>query len=189
MQSAMRHTQSIAPLIDKNKNIYIGRPGHFYSPWDGDGKAWPVGYIIGEFNNKELKLSWEKFPIAQTIRLYIDPFKQMDNKALLAIENCSSEHARQLNGILEGKWQWQEKKHRGVFMGYYDLASDDFDQLIKSILNVFIDDILVTPSDADKMQKKYGFNRGVFYARKLLSDEDIFKEFIDRIIKATEKTQ
>ncbi len=174
-------------IINIDENTHIGRPGHLYSLWDGDGKAWPTGYIIGEFIGNNLNLSWIGFPIAQTVRLFIDPFKQKNSKALMVIENCPLDQSVKISEILAG--EWQDQKYRGVFKGYVDLASDGLVKLVKDILNVFIDDIFVTPSDSYGMKKKYGYSRGVFSAKTLLSDEDIFKEFFDRIKKASNKTQ
>ncbi|HLR42797.1 MAG TPA: metallophosphoesterase family protein [Pseudogracilibacillus sp.] len=56
-------------LIEKiDENIKLGRPGHIYSYWDGDGKAWPTGGIIGEFNGNNLTLGQTLFPVPQTLR-------------------------------------------------------------------------------------------------------------------------
>ena len=61
--------------------------------------------------------------------------------------------------------------------------------IVEKILHVFQDDIFVTPSDSKKMKKKYGYSRGVFTAKTLLSDPVIFEEFLERIINASSKTQ
>jgi len=178
------------PVIEKvDRNMFVGRPGHLYSLWDGDGKAWPVGAIIGEFRNKDLKLSWFPFPVAQTVRLFIDPHNSVNNKPLIIIENCSYEKSRSISSLIEGKWI--DQNYRGIFKGILDQEMDylELGVIIEKILHVFQDDIFVTPSDSQKMKKKYGYSRGVFTAKTLLSDPVIFEEFLERIIKASSKTQ
>ena len=44
-------------------------------------------------------------------------------------------------------------------------------------------------SDSYKMKKKYGYSRGVFRAKTLLSDPELFDEYFERIFKASKKTQ
>lgn len=178
------------PKIEKvDNNMYVGRPGHLYSLWDGDGKAWPVGAIIGDFADNELKFSWHPFPIAQTVRLFLDPHNSKDHKTSLIIENCTLEKGRSISDIIEGNWI--DQCYRGIFRGLVDHGLDNFElsSVIKKILAVFPDDIFVTPSDPYKMKKKYGYSRGVFTAKTLLSDPAIFQEFLERIIKASSKTQ
>ena len=139
------------PKIEKvERNMLIGRPGHLYSLWDGDGKAWPVGAIIGEFSNKELKLSWHPFPVAQTVRLFIDTHNSMDNKASIIIENCRYEKSRLISSFIEGKWI--DQNYRGMFKGIIEQRMDNLELgvIIKKILSVFIEDIFVTPSDSHR---------------------------------------
>ena len=167
--------------------VYLGRPGHLYSIWDGDGKAWPVGGIIGEFIDNQLQLGWLEFPFPQTVRIYVDPYQRQNNKELFVIENCSSENGIKVSEILEG--EWSNQNFRGIFTGYYDLETCKLNILIKEILKIFINDIFVTPSDSSGMKKKYGHSRAVFTAKTLLSNEELFNEYIDRIIKASDKTQ
>ena len=100
-------------------NVYLGRPGHLYSLWDGDGKAWPVGGIIGEFREDQIHLEWLEFPFPQTVRIYIDPFQLEDNKELLVIENCSFEKGNKISEIIEG--EWSDQKYRGVYKSHIDI--------------------------------------------------------------------
>lgn len=95
----------------------MSRPGHIYSIWDGDGKAAPVGAIIGEFKDNNLYLNWIDFPVQQTIRLYIDSFQKKDGKSLLCIENCSEANSKKVSEIYEGVWS--DEKYRGIFKGYF----------------------------------------------------------------------
>lgn len=180
------HSYSIETV---KQNMYIGRPGHLYSLWDGNGKAWPVGGIIGEFRNNKLVLTWKPFPVPQTVRLFLDPHRSYDGKTPVVIENCSYDKGLLVKRFLEGKWVYQN--FRGEFVGFIRQGMDNLElmSIIKNILTVFTDDIFVTPSDSGKMKKKYGYSRGVFSANTLLSDPLIFEEFIERSSKASKKTQ
>ena len=71
---------------------------------DGDRKAWPVGAIIGEFGDNGLQLSWHPFPVAQTVRLFLDPHNSKEHKTPLIIENCTFEKSRSISDIIEGSW-------------------------------------------------------------------------------------
>lgn len=170
------------------RNIYIGRPGHLYSLWDGDGKAWPVGTIIGEFIGGDLELSWHPFIQAQTVRLFIDRFTGTDQSALV-IENCTYDKGQKISCLVEG--EWVDQKFRGVFKGQLnsDIESTYLSTLIREILEIFPNEIFVTPSDSYKMKKKYEYSRGVFRAKTLLSDPELFDEYFERIFKAAKKTQ
>lgn len=170
------------------RNIYIGRPGHLYSLWDGNGKAWPVGAIIGEFLDGDLELSWHPFTQAQTVRLFIDPFTGTDQNNLV-IENCTYERGHKVARLVEG--EWVDQKYRGIFKGHLNLEikTPYLAELIREILEIFPNEIFVTPSDSNKMKKKYGYSRGVFRAKTLLSDPELFDEYFERIFKASKKTQ
>jgi len=168
-------------------NIYLGRPGHLYSIWDGDGKAWPVGGIIGNFIEDRVQLNWLPFPVPQTIRIYIDRLKLKDNKSMLVIENCSPDKAKRVKKIIMG--EWEDQNYRGVFTGYIDGEKDDIYHIIERLSRIFINDIFVTPSDSGKMKKKYGYNRIAVSAETLLKDKMLFHEYVERIYKASEKTQ
>lgn len=176
------------PCIEKvSDNTYIGRPGHLYSIWDGNGKAWPVGAILGNFNDNSLSLEWIPFPVTQTMRLYIDKFKlNINNDILFGVENCTEENGMRLNELCKGEWEFVQS--RGVFQGHYSPEKLPTEELIKGILRLFVDDIFVTPSDPDIMRKKYGFNRASFTAKSLLKDENIFAEFVERVFRVSEKT-
>jgi len=173
--------------IDSYGEIFRGRPGHLYSLWDGNGKAWPARAIVGEFIANELLLSLIEFPSPQTVRLYTDPHRVERNKIPLVIENCSLIEADILSKMISGKWE--DQIFRGVYRGFYDKENEDLEILVRKILEVFSCAIFVTPSDSKKMKKKYGYSRGVFKAKTLLSNQLLFDEFIDRIPKATNKTQ
>lgn len=168
-------------------DIQIGRPGHLYSLWDGNGKAWPVGYIVGEFLGDRLEVSWQEFPFAGTVRLFINPFRTEGAHAQLVIENCDFGQGEMVSALIAG--DWHDQRYRGVFKTYVDPHAPGLTVLIKEILAVFVDDIFVTPSDPGKMTKKYGYTRGVFTAQSLLSDAALFDEFMERIFKASRKTQ
>lgn len=170
-----------------DENVYLGRPGHLYSLWDGDGKAWPVGGIIGEFRENQIHLDWLEFPFPQTVRIYVDPYHLKDDKKLLVIENCSFEKGNKISEIIEG--EWKDQKYRGVFKSQIDIDDNKLNLLIEEILKVFIDEIVVTPSDPLMMKRKYGYSRAVFNARTLLNDTVLFNEYMDRIFKASSKTQ
>ena len=178
------HYRNIKQISD---NVYMGRPGHIYSIWDGDGKASPVGAILGEFRDNSIHLDWLEFPVPQTIRLYIDPFKTKGDKLLLCIENCSEASSKKVLELCEGIWV--DEGSRGVFKAYFSTKELPIEKITRYILNIFIDDIFVTPSDSINMKKKYGYSRASFTSRTLLNDKNIFNEYLDRILKATDKTQ
>ena len=170
-----------------DKDIFLGRPGQLYSLWDGDGKAWPTGGIIGEFTDDGLRLSWYEFPIEQTIRIYIDPYRLKNGQSHLVIENCSEKRSMELLKRIDG--EWIDQGYRGVFQYDLDKGQADVQSEIKQILEVFAGEIIVTPSDPMAMKKKYGSSRAVFHVNTLLSNEAYFEEYLDRIVKATPNTQ
>ncbi len=170
------------------ENQQVGRPGHIYSIWDGSGKAWPVGAILGKFNDDELVLDWLKFNVPQTVRLYIDPYEKKDENVLLSIENCDESKANQVEEIFKSG-QWIDYGYKGVFNVYIPFDISLIRKRTKSIIEVFQNEIFVTPSDPKVMKKKYGYNRACFTARTLLADSLMFDEYVERIIKASNKTQ
>ncbi len=173
--------------IDRVGTSYIGRPGHLYSLWDGSGKAWPARGILGEFNNDELQLDLLDFPSPQTVRIYVDPFNPADGKSPLVIENCSKEKAGTVSKSIGGKWF--DEGFRGVYKAFINENRPDFEDILRGIITVFSDDILVTPSDQKLMKRKYGSSRAVFTGKSLLKESTLFEEYMERIIKASSKTQ
>lgn len=170
-----------------SNNIWIGRPGHMYSIWDGNGKAWPVGALLGNFDDNSIYIKWLPFPVPQTIRLYIDKFKQNEKgEMLFCVENCPEEKCKRLMSICNGDWKFEQS--RGVFKGFYSPALLPTEQLVRSVLKLFEEDIFITPSDSNNMRKKYGYNRVSFTSKTLLKNEDIFNEFVERTFKATVTT-
>ena len=133
-------------------------------------------------------MSWHSFANAQTVRLFIDTFTGTDLNVLV-IENCTYESGQKVARLVEG--EWVDQKFRGIFKGYLnlDIESPYLATLIKEILKIFPNEIFVTPSDSYKMKKKYGYSRGVFRAKTLLSDPELFDEYFERIFKASKKTQ
>lgn len=178
------HTHHIEQV---DQNTFLGRPGHLYSLWDGDGKAWPTGGIIGEFSQNHLGLTWNEFPVEQTIRLYIDPYHLENDRKLLYIENCSAIKKKELLQFIDG--EWTNQGYRGIMKCQLDCDDNELRNLIARILSIFTGDIMVTPSDSGKMFKKYGYSRAVFHANSLLNSALMFDEYMERIIKATPKTQ
>jgi len=174
-------------LIESYGEMLKGRPGHLYSLWDGSGKAWPARAIVGEFKGEELKVSLIDFPSPQTVRLYTNPHKIQKNQIPLVIENCSIHEADLLSMIFSGKFE--DEGFRGVYKGYYNPESENLEKLTRKILEVFNNSIFVTPSDSNSLKKKYGYSRGVFTAKSLLENQILFEEFMERIPKATVKTQ
>lgn len=171
-----------------SENIYLGRPGHIYSIWDGNGRAFPVGAILGKFEDGVLYSEWLPFPVPQTTRLYIDKFQRNEkNEILFNVENCPESKIKSLEAIFKG--EWQNDQCRGIFKGFYSPDILPTENLVNNILKVFIDEIFVTPSDSYSMKKKYGFNRLCYSAKTLLANNDIFNEFVERSFKASSKTQ
>mgnify|MGYP000922542807 FL=1 len=133
-------------------------------------------------------MSWHPFSQAQTVRLFVDPFTGTDQNNLV-IENCTYEMGQKISRLVEG--EWVDQKFRGIFEGHLDsdIESPYLATLIREILEIFPNEIFVTPSDSYKMKKKYGYSRGVFRAKTILSDPEIFDEYFKRIFKASNKTQ
>ena len=179
------HRKEIIGIAD---NSFIGRPGHIYSYWDGDGKAWPTGYIVGEFIDGKLNLEWYGFSAMQTVRLFIDPFKKNQlGESFLVVENCKEGDGEEIEKIIDGRWY--DQGFRGIFEGYYNFESINFQNDIKAIIELFKGNIMVTPSDSKDMKRKYGYNRIVVRASTLLENKVLFEEYLERIFKARPKTQ
>src|SRR5690625_238980 len=170
-----------------DENIYLGRPGHSYSFWDGDGKAWPTGGIIGEFNERELTLRQTLFPAPQTVRFFINPFISKNGEVKFKIENCSEIKGKQLKSLMKGNWH--ASGYRWVYQGYIENTREVIENLAYKMLAVFKDELFVTPSDSRKMRRKYGHSRALFSAEHLLKHPEDLQEFIDRSFKAMKTTQ
>ena len=173
--------------IESYGELFKGRPGHLYSLWDGNGKAWPARAVVGEFLEDKLKLSLIDFPSPQTVRLFTNPYKADGDWIPVIIENCTLHASEQLSELIPG--EWKDEGFRGVYNGYYNSETEKLEGIVREILKIFKEAIFVTPSDSRNMMKKYGYSRGVFRAKTLLNDHVLFEEFLERIPKAKSNTQ
>lgn len=166
----------------------MGVSGQIFSTWDGSGKAWPTGYIQGSIDNGRTDVKWNILPGRQTRRIWVDSFQKSGRLLRLGIDNAPKDKTSDiLQYCSDGVWFCpNEYEHR--FRGFIEPAQ--VVDAIKWILAVFPDDIFVTPSGAETMQRKYGHRRIAYTGKTLLSgDCDLFgnnvllDEFIARSYK------
>lgn len=137
-------------------------PGHIFSVWDGCGKAWSTGYIIGEVTPSGITHEFRTFEGPETRRISFNPFLRDGSRLLLTRDN--------LEGPSE---QWIEEDETLLR------------KLIRSTLAAYPDDYFVTPSQS----KGYPTRRLSMTGRLLLEDDNRFEEFFARSFKATKTTQ
>ncbi|WP_214798798.1 metallophosphoesterase family protein [Exiguobacterium sp. s50] len=137
-------------------------PGHIFSVWDGCGKAWSTGYIIGEVTPSGITHEFRTFEGPETRRISFNSFLRDGSRLLLTRDN--------LEGPSE---QWIEEDETLLR------------KLIRSTLAAYPDDYFVTPSQS----KGYPTRRLSMTGRLLLEDDNRFEEFFARSFKATKTTQ
>lgn len=137
-------------------------PGHIFSVWDGCGKAWPTGYVVGTVTSSGITHEFRPFKGPETRRLSFNPFIRDGSRILLTRDN--------LDGPAE---QWVEADET------------DLRELVRSTLADYPDDYFVTPSRATG----FATRRLSMTGRSLLADSRWFDEFFLRSFKATKTTQ
>lgn len=147
--------------VMERSNTTIVYPGHLFSVWDGCGKAWETGYVIGSIDGDTVKHTFHVFQGAQTRRVCVNPFIRNDDQIQLILDNVPSVHE---------KW-----------------VKDDpisIQEVIRQVLRTSPDDYFVTPSHA-KLRPRRMCMRG----QRLLDDPILLESFIQRSYKATANTQ
>lgn len=137
-------------------------PGHIFSVWDGCGKAWSTGYVIGEVTASGITHEFRPFTGPETRRLSFNPFIRDGSRLLLTRDN--------LVGPSE---QWIEDDETLLR------------KLIRSTLIAYLDDYFVTPSRSSGFPTR----RLSMTGRTLLEDDERFEEFFARSFKETKTTQ
>ena len=137
-------------------------PGHVFSVWDGCGKAWPTGYVIGEVTSSGITHEFRPFTGPETRRLSFNPFIRDGSCLLLTRDN--------LEGPSE---QWIEEDETVLR------------ELVRSTLTAYPNDYFVTPSQSTGFPTR----RLSMTGRTLLEDDERFEEFFARSFKATKTTQ
>lgn len=137
-------------------------PGHIFSVWDGCGKAWPTGYVVGEVTPSGISHEFRTFRGPETRRLSFNPFIRDGSRILFTRDN--------LDGPSE---QWVEEDE--IILR----------ELVRSTLATYPDDYFVTPSRS----KGYSTRRLSMTGKSLLESNVRFEEFFDRSFKATKTTQ
>ncbi|MCT4785103.1 exonuclease SbcCD subunit D [Exiguobacterium aestuarii] len=163
-----RHSFAYVALGDHHRydvierlNTTIVYPGHLFSVWDGCGKAWETGYVIGSIEGDTVTHTFHVFQGAQTRRVCVNPFIRNGDHIRLTLDNIPS---------MKKEW-----------------IPDDYDtiqSLIRHLLHTYPDDYFVTPSHA-KLRPR----RMCMSGRRLLEDSSLFESFVQRSYKATARTQ
>jgi len=130
--------------------------------WDGCGKAWPTGYVIGEVTPSGITHEFRPFTGPETRRLSFNPFIRDGSCILLTRDN--------LEGPSE---QWIEEDETVLR------------ELVRSTLTAYPNDYFVTPSQSTGFPTR----RLSMTGRTLLKDDERFEEFFARSFKATKTTQ
>lgn len=145
----------------ERSNTTIVYPGHLFSVWDGCGKAWETGYVIGSIDGDTITHTFHVFQGAQTRRICVNPFIRNDDQIQLILDNVPSMYE---------KW-----------------VKDDpisIQKVIRQVLRTYPDDYFVTPSHAKLCPR-----RMCMRAQRLLDDPILFESFVQRSYKATARTQ
>ena len=137
-------------------------PGHIFSVWDGCGKAWSTGYIVGEVTPSGINHEFRTFKGPKTRRISFNPFLRDGSRILVTRDNIDAPSE-----------QWIED----------DGAT--LRELIRSTLVRYPDDYFVTPSRSTG----YPTRRLSMTGKLLLEDDERFEEFFARSFKATKTTQ
>ncbi|MCA0981230.1 metallophosphoesterase family protein [Exiguobacterium aestuarii] len=142
-------------------NTTIVYPGHLFSVWDGCGKAWETGYVIGSIDGDTITHTFHVFQGAQTRRVCVNPFIRNDDQIQLILDNVPSMYE-----------QWVKDDPVSI------------QEVIRQILRTYPDDYFVTPSHA-KLRPRRMCMRG----QRLLDDPILLESFVQRCYKATPNTQ
>lgn len=137
-------------------------PGHVFSVWDGCGKAWPTGYVLGEVTPSGITHEFRTFKGPETRRISLNPFLRDGSRLWLTRDN--------IDGLSE---QWIEDDETALR------------ELVRSTLSDYPDDYFVTPSRSTG----YPTRRLSMTGKTLLEDDNRFEEFFARSFKATKTTQ
>ena len=149
------------PFWEQRNGFTVGRPGHLYSYWDGpDGKAWPTGFISGQFESGE------------PARIDFRPFKSVPRTLRFS---WGSEGLR-LRGLLSGEAgelgfreiPMQRKDHWSgvIFDGLSDVGEGTARDLVRAVVESRNHHIFTA--------KESGNPRIVKYGHELLEDEQTF---------------
>lgn len=136
-------------------------PGHVFSVWDGCGKAWETGYVIGSIQDDLISHRFHAFHGPQTRRICVNPFIRNGDHIQLTLDNIPS---------VQEEWILDD--------------SDTIQSVIRHLLHTYPDDYFVTPSHA-KLRPR----RMCMSGKRLLEDTSLFESFVQRSYKATAKTQ
>lgn len=147
--------------VMERSNTTIVYPGHVFSVWDGCGKAWETGYVIGTIDDDTITHTFHVFQGAQTRRVCVNPFIRNNDQIQLVLDNVPSMHE-----------QWVKNDPVSI------------QKVIRQVLRTYPDDYFVTPSHA-KLRPR----RMCMPAQRLLEDSALFESFVDRSYKATARTQ
>lgn len=163
-----RHSFAYVALGDHHRydvmersNTTIVYPGHLFSVWDGCGKAWETGYVIGSIDGDIITHSFHVFQGAQTRRVCVNPFIQHDDQIQLILDNIPS---------MQDRWVKNEPA--------------TIQETIRHILHTYPEDYFVTPSHANLRPRRLCMS-----GQYLLSDLELLTSFVERSYKATPRTQ
>lgn len=163
-----RHHFAYAALGDHHryKNIQRGKttlvyPGHLFSVWDGCGKAWETGYVLGTVNDQSITHTFYPFKGPQTRRICVNPFVRNGDRIELVLDNVN--------------WEGEN---------WIDDDEDTVRSVIRACLERYPNDFFVTPSNAF-----FPTRRLCMSGETLLKNPEYFEEFIQRSYKATARTQ
>ncbi|TCI25116.1 hypothetical protein EVJ32_11480 [Exiguobacterium sp. SH5S4] len=136
-------------------------PGHVFSVWDGSGKAWTTGYVIGTISPDGVTHEFRPFEGPETRRIAFNRFDRNEDRIRLSLDNIA----------------WDND-------GWVTDDDSVMRFLVCAILTRYPDDYFVTPSD-----RSQNVTRVCMTGRTLLRNEIRFEDFYRRSFKATATTQ
>lgn len=142
-------------------NTPVVYPGHLFSVWDGSGKAWPTGYVLGTVGNGQITHTFHPYTGPMTRRVCVNPFVRNGERIELILDNIDWDGER-----------WIEDDEAVIR------------SFIRSTLSAYPDDYFVTPSS-----KAYATRRLSMSGKTILASPERFEEFVERSYKATPRTQ
>lgn len=157
---ALGHLHEYKPPFVRGGVPFI-YPGHVFSVWDGSGKAWRTGFVIGTISADGVSHEYRPFEGAETRRISFNRFMRDEGRIRLTLDNIVWDH--------DG---W--------------VKDDDMimRSLVRSILTRYPDDYFITPSN-----RSQAITRVCMTGRTLLGDNSAFENFYHRSFKATATTQ
>lgn len=136
-------------------------PGQVFSVWDGSGKSWTTGYVIGTISKDGVSHAFCPFQGPETRRISFNRFIKKEHHIQMTLDNIADRHS-------------------------YWVEDDEYvtRSIVRNLLSRYPEDYFVTPSDRNRKP-----TRICMTGQTLLREVSHFEDYYHRLFKATAKTQ